>query len=245
MALDEAIAVSVQKGAFPPTLRIYGWDRPSVSLGSFQKTSDINYRFCKDNDIPVVRRPTGGRGILHGDELTYSFSSSNEGFFSGGLLDSYRRLSAAFVSALRMLGLDVAMKGEREPGRTLNRTALCFKSTSYGEISFQARKLIGSAQKRSKDGLLQQGSLPFAVDEERTKQVFNLPPSADLGDSMTGLRKILPGLDPGELREKIQVSFEKTFRIRLLCPGLSPEEDLLARELEVRKYRSPRWTFRR
>lgn len=245
MALDEAIALSVRKGTSAPTLRLYGWERPSVSLGSFQKTTDINYRYCVDNGIPVVRRPTGGRGILHGDELTYSFSSRNEGFFSGGLLDSYRQLSAAFKSALELLGLDVTMKKERESGTTLNRTALCFRSTSYGEISFQAKKLIGSAQKRWKDGLLQQGSLPYAIDEEGTRKIFSLSPSAELKDGMIGLREALPGLDPERLGDAIRVSFEKAFLIRFRRSDLSPEEDRFARELEVRKYRSSHWNLQR
>ena len=245
MALDEAISISVRKGVAPPTLRLYGWDRPSVSLGSFQKATDINEQFCLDNEIPVVRRPTGGRGIFHGSELTYSFSSKNEGFFSGGLLDSYRRLSTAFKSALEMLGLDVAMKKERESGTTLSRTALCFRSTSYGEISFQGRKLIGSAQKRWKDGLLQQGSLPYAIDEEGTKKVFNLSHDAQVKDRMIGLRDLLPGLDTGKFRETIRVSFEKTFGIRFLCSGPSPEEERLARELETQKYRPPHWNLHR
>jgi lipoate-protein ligase A len=245
MALDEAIAVSVRKGDAPPTLRLYGWDRPSVSLGSFQKIGDINAQFCSEKNIPVVRRPTGGRGILHGDELTYSFSSRNEGFFSGGLLDSYRQLSTAFKSALETLGLDVTIKKERESGSALNRTALCFRSTSYGEMSLQAKKLVGSAQKRWKDGLLQQGSLPYAIDEGGTRNVFNLSPSAVLKDRMIGLREALPGLDTEKLREMIRVSFEKTFRIRFLCSGLSQEEDRLARELENRKYRSPHWNLLR
>lgn len=245
MALDEAIAVSVRKDAAPPTLRLYGWDRPSVTLGSFQKSGDINARFCSENDIPVVRRPTGGRGILHGDELTYSFSSRNEGFFSGGLLDSYRQLSNAFKSALEILGLHVTIKKERESGSALNRTALCFRSMSYGEISFQAKKLIGSAQKRWKDGLLQQGSLPYAIDEGNTRNIFNLSPSSLLNDRMIGLREILPALNTEELKKMIQVSFERTFRIRFLCVGPSQEEDHLARELEKRKYRSPHWNLQR
>lgn len=243
MALDEAIAVSVRRGDAPPTLRLYGWDRPSVTLGSFQKIGDINAQFCSENDIPVVRRPTGGRGILHWDELTYSFSSRNEGFFTGGLLDSYRQLSTAFKYALETLGLDVTMKKERESGSALNRTALCFRSTSYGEISLQERKLIGSAQKRWKDGLLQQGSLPYAIDEEGTKNVFTLSPSVVLKDRMIGLREVLPRLDAEKLREMIRISFEKTFGIRFLCSGPSQEEDRLARDLENRKYRSPRWNL--
>ncbi len=238
MAVDEAIAVSVRSGAVPPTLRLYGWDRPSVSLGAFQKTVDVNERYCEDNRIPVVRRPTGGRAIFHGDELTYSFSSKNEGFFSRGLLDSYRQLSAAFRSALETLGLNVTMKEGRESGRNLNRTPLCFRVASYGEISFRERKLIGSAQKRWKDGFLQQGSLPYAIDEEGTRKVFNLSPGFDLKDRMIGLRELLPNLDPEKFREAIRVSFEETFGIRFRSPGLSLKEDLLARELEVRKYRS-------
>jgi lipoate-protein ligase A len=245
MAIDEAIAISVRKGVSPPTLRLYGWDRPSVSLGAFQKSADIDSRFCADNDIPVVRRPTGGRGIFHGDELTYSFSSRNEGFFSGGLLDSYGRLSAAFKTALELLGLDVTMKKERIPGATLNRTALCFRSTSYGEISFSAKKLIGSAQKRWRDGLLQQGSLPYDIDEEGTGKIFGLSHSAGLKNSMIGLREALPNLEPEKLKDAIRASFERTFLISFRCSSLSPEEDRLARELEVRKYRSSRWNLQR
>jgi len=241
MALDEAIAIWVQKASSPPTLRLYGWDRTSVSLGAFQKIGDVNQRFCKDNDIPVVRRPTGGRGILHGDELTYSFSAGNNGPFSGGLLDSYSRLSNALKSALEALDINVTMKDTRESGRTLNRSALCFGSVSYGEISLSSRKLVGSAQKRWKDGFLQQGSLPYAVDEESTRKAFNLPRAAAVMDRMIGLREVLPHLDPERLKEAILVSFEKAFGISFLCQGPSPEEDRLARELAAQKYRYPQW----
>lgn len=84
MALDEAIAVFVRRGRSCPALRLYGWETPSVSLGSFQKLDDIDEEYCSHENIPVVRRPTGGRAVLHGDELTYSFSSKNEGRFSRG-----------------------------------------------------------------------------------------------------------------------------------------------------------------
>ncbi len=245
MALDEAIAVSVRKGDAPPTLRLYGWERPSVTLGAFQRISDVNYQYCLEHNIPVIRRPTGGKEIFHGDELTYSFSSKNDGPFSGGLLDSYRRLSTAFKSAMQMLGLDASMKEERESGRTLNRTALCFRTTSYGEISLEGRKLIGSAQKRWKDGLLQQGSLPCSIDNEGVRKVFNLSVTSDERDKMIGLRDIVPGLGCDSLREAIKVSFEETFGIRFLLSGPSPAESRLALELESQKYLSPRWNLQR
>jgi len=83
MAIDEAIAISVRKGDVPPTLRLYGWDVPSVSIGCFQKIRDINVEYCGEKNIPIVRRPTGGRAILHYQDITYSFSTKTDfGLFS-------------------------------------------------------------------------------------------------------------------------------------------------------------------
>ena len=245
MALDEAIAIAVRGDSEPPTLRVYGWTAPSVSIGCFQRAADVDVEYCIENHIPIVRRPTGGRGILHGDELTYSFSSKNEGLFSNGLLDSYRQIGLAFKSALALLGLDVSTKTERESGRNLTRSALCFHSTSYGELTLLNRKIIGSAQKRWKDGLLQQGSVPYSINEESSRRIFNLDADVDVNDRMIGLRKAVPHLDPVMLKEAIRLSFEKVFRIRFRCSHLSPEEALLAQELEARRYRSAEWNFQR
>src|SRR5208337_2023965 len=134
MALDEAIAAAVRNGDSPPTLRLYGWLEPSVSLGAFQKITDIDTSYCAAHALHVVRRPTGGRGILHGEELTYSFSARNEGLFSQGLLDAYRKISTAFSLGLQRLGLYVEMKTRRERGSNFERSPLCFQSTSYGEL---------------------------------------------------------------------------------------------------------------
>src|SRR3990172_5963881 len=149
MALDEAIATEVRRGSSPPTLRLYGWDRPSLTLGCFQKASDINIEYCNSQDIPVVRRPTGGRAILHADELTYSFSAETDrGPFSHGLLDSYQRISMAFSIAFRKIGVTAVPKKEREKGRMLSRSPLCFQSSSFGEILVANKKLVGAAQGR-------------------------------------------------------------------------------------------------
>lgn len=113
MALDEAIAISVRKGSSPPALRLYSWDRPSVTLGCFQKIREIDTEYCRDASIPIVRRPTGGRAILHNKELTYSFSvKTDNALFSKGIFDSYEKISAAFYLALKKLGFspEVNMK---------------------------------------------------------------------------------------------------------------------------------------
>lgn len=244
MAMDEAIAISVRNGEVPPTLRLYSWTIPSVSLGSFQKIIDIDIEYCINNNIPVVRRPTGGRGILHGDELTYSFSAKNNGDFSIGLLETYRRLSIAFQSALNKMGLNVAMKMERESGTNLTRSPLCFKSTSYGEISFDGRKLIGSAQKRWNDGFLQQGSIPYSIDYEKIAPVFKTSTSTlqYSRQEIIGLKELIAGFDFGSFKETIKSSFEKTFNITLADSHPSPHEQELAHLLCAEKYLNPQWT---
>ncbi len=240
MALDEAIAISVRSGDAPPTLRFYGWATPSVSLGSFQKITDIDIEYCMKNYIPVVRRPTGGRAILHGDELTYSFSSRNEGDFSNGLLGSYRKLSIAFKYAMEQLGLAVSLKEKSESARNLTRNPICFKSTSYGEISIKGKKIIGSAQKRWNDAFLQQGSIPYSIDYEKNAGVFKV--EKDILKEMFGLGQIINDFDPDRFKNAIISSFEVLFNVKLVS---SPP---LARELEVahlllqEKYKNPIWT---
>ncbi len=257
MALDEAISIAVRNGWSQPALRFYGWEGLAVSIGSFQKIPDINLQYCSANNVPVVRRPTGGRGILHNEELTYSFSSRNEGPFSHGLLDTYRKISAALQAGLEMIGVQAVIKMEREPGRNLTRSPLCFKSTSYGEISFNRRKLIGSAQKRWNDGFLQQGSIPYAIDYEKLDKVFKISklPShpftkggqggitdSSLPLDMVGLNELIPDFDPEEFKRCIKLSFERIFDITLADSLPSPQEAELARSLLSEKYRNPRWT---
>lgn len=249
MALDEAIATVVKKGNSPPTLRLYEWDIPSVSIGYFQRMRDINIDYCRERGIPIVRRPTGGRAILHDHEITYSFSVKTEdGLFSKGLLDSYKKISRAFGLALSKIGLSPELKLIRETrlsSDTLHqRNPLCFQSTSYGEIIINNRKVIGSAQKRWSDGLLQQGSIPFVIDKDEIAKVFGLQ-SPEIGDKIIGLKEILLHLSLDDLRNAIRVSFEETFGIRLIPSCPSQDEVSLVRELEVKKYLAPLWNFQR
>lgn len=114
MALDIAIAESVSRGEVPPTLRFYAWQRPSVSLGYFQVLKEISLEDCYSLEIPVVRRPTGGRAILHGKELTYSFTSLYNDTFRIGLYETYRAISLCFVDALTRFGLPARMEERKK-----------------------------------------------------------------------------------------------------------------------------------
>jgi lipoate-protein ligase A len=246
MALDEAIAAGVREGRSPPTLRYFGWDRPSVSIGSMQRVEEVDLARCASMDIPVVRRPTGGRGILHGDELTYSLSApagaGARGIFSGGLFGSYRKISEAFSDAFGRLGLT--------PETTLRRRAarrggpLCFQSASYGEMTVRGMKVIGSAQRRWPGGLLQQGSIPYRLDYEGMGLLFRGGEEAAHG-SMAGLGEFLPGLEAGALKEAVKASFQEAFGVRFLESSPTPEEEALAGELLHVKYLRPEWTLRR
>ncbi len=246
MALDEAIATSVRKGDSPPTLRLYGWDKPSLSLGHFQKASDINTEYCGANGIPVVRRPTGGRAILHDKELTYSFSAkTDEGPFSGSLLDSYGKISRAFALAFLKAGIQAYTRAKRERGKVLAGSPLCFRSSSFGEILIDNRKVVGSAQKRWRDGLLQQGSIPYRYNEERLRGVFGVEKIAELRKYMIALEEVLPGLEEDGFKEKIREAFEETFGISFLSSPPSLRESLLALELQEGKYLQREWNHLR
>ncbi len=250
MALDEAIAASVRKGDSPPTLRLYAWDRPSVSLGCFQKTRDVNIEYCQNRDIPIVRRPTGGRAILHSKELTYSFSAKTDNeLFSKGIFDSYKKISAALHLALSKIGLSAESRLIRENhqlsiANRQSKSPLCFQSASYGEITINKRKVVGSAQKRWSDGLLQQGSVPYSIEESEIQKIFRIQSPKDIKVAMAGLKDMIPDLNDKEFREIIKASFEKTFDIQFISALPSQEEAALALKLESEKYRAPEWNFR-
>lgn len=246
MALDEAIAIHVKEGKAIPTLRLYKWDRPSVSLGCFQKNADVDMVYCADAGIPIVRRPTGGRAILHNKELTYSFSiRTNNEFFSKGIFDSYKKISRALYLALQKVGIKPEIKMERNTSRQkIKGSPLCFQSTSYGELTIEGRKMAGSAQKRWNDGLLQQGSLPYLIDIPLIHKVFRLKDMRAEDFVMTGLMDVLPALKEETLMESIKKAFEEVFGIDIISAHPSEGEEALALRLQEEKYQTPEWTLR-
>jgi lipoate-protein ligase A len=242
MALDEAIAHKVIKNSAPPTLRLYGWQKPAVSLGRFQQFDNIDVDYCRKEDIPFVRRPTGGRGILHGIELTYSFSSGTyRGQFSSGLMDCYLRLGEAFLLAFKGLGFNVKMQLRRKEAlKPESKSPLCFQSASYAEITVGGKKVIGSAQKRWPGGLLQQGSIPLLIDRPALENIFGIDSSKE---SLVGLVELMPALSLKDLKKALIESFQNVFGIRLKESPPSLEEESLALELIHRKYQSPEWNL--
>jgi lipoate-protein ligase A len=173
MAVDEALLLSIAAGETLPTLRFYAWTPPCLSLGYAQPLSDVDLAQLRARQWGLVRRATGGRAILHTDELTYSvIAPMAEPRVSGGVVESYRRLSAGLVRGLELLG--VAARADREyalPGRDA-KGAVCFETPSNYEITVGDKKLLGSAQTRKQGVVLQHGALPLCGDIARICDVL-------------------------------------------------------------------------
>lgn len=238
MAIDEAISLDVRSGNSPPTVRLYQWSKPSVSIGYFQKISDINIAYCRELDYPVVRRITGGTAILHEHELTYSISARTDlEAFRGSLLKNYVAVSNALLHALKLVKIDAHINLKREKPV---RDPSCFRASSYGEISVDSKKIIGSAQKRYTDGFLQQGSIMLISAIGNPERILSAYVKGD--DSIETPN---PSVCVADLKQAVRKGFEKTFNICFESGGLTNSEYDLSKKLETDKYSSEQWTFRR
>lgn len=170
MAVDRAILAAHAAGEAPPTLRLYGFAPATVSLGRFQRVGEVDSAYCREQGIGLCRRPTGGRGVLHDDEVTYSIVAGVVDGLPRGVRDSYRYLSAVLAAAYRTLGVDAALTS-RDRGE---RSAACYLHATAADLSLGAAKLSGSAQVWARDSCLQHGSFVLSRDVEREARVFML-----------------------------------------------------------------------
>ncbi len=252
MAVDEAILETAGRGDSLPTLRLYAWNPACLSLGYAQSYSDVDVERLHAHGWDVVRRATGGRAILHTDELTYSVTAPlEEEHMRGTILESYQRLARAMLLALNSLGLDVAME-EHTPPTTSGKGPVCFEVPSAYEIVIGGKKLVGSAQARKKEGVLQHGTFPlvgdltritqalfFADEQARTAAAEKLLRRATTAESVLG-QKIA-----WETAAQAWVSaFQQGLGIRLERGELSRAELARAEQLVENKYAHPDWTER-
>jgi len=175
MAVDRALLSAHAAGDLPPTLRLYRWSRPTVSLGRFQDLGDVDLDYCEAHGIGVCRRPTGGRGVLHDDELTYSVVAGVSDGLPRGVSASYRMLCGALVEAYRHLGIaaDLTPRPRGQAG-----AGACYLHATHADLSLGAAKLSGSAQVWEHGSCLQHGSFVITRDIEREAAVFRLEAGA-------------------------------------------------------------------
>jgi lipoate-protein ligase A len=245
MAVDEALLESAAAGG-PPTLRLYAWEPPTLSLGFAQPAADADRAALARLGWGLVRRPTGGRAILHTDELTYSVTApESHPLLRGGVLESYRRLSLGFLAALRRLGVDAR---PADPARArAAKNPVCFEIPSQYEISVGGKKILGSAQARRSGGVLQHGALPLRGDLARILQALARPDSTpeNVRRRAATLADLL-GREVSwhEAADAVMRGFSETFAIEFRESGLTAEEQTRAGELARTKYGMEEWTGR-
>lgn len=177
MAIDEAMLVGVNRGTTPPTVRVYAWEPPTVSLGYAQRAEDeLDLEAVRRAGFGVVRRPTGGRAVLHAGELTYSVvGPAGEEPLGRSIMEAYEAIARALAEGLRELGVEVELSpvATEAVGRD-GASPPCFASAGRYEIVVDGRKLVGSAQRRVGRGVLQHGSLLTDATHERIAEVMRV-----------------------------------------------------------------------
>ncbi len=165
MAMDVAIVEAVAEGKALPTVRFYRWAPPCLSLGRRQSVDEVNLSRCRMDGVDVVRRPTGGRAILHMGELTYSVVfPETDPRAAGGVLETFRRFAEAFAQALHNLGIPEVTLAPRLDPIARGDGFVCFEVPTDYELTVSERKIMGSAQWRHRGVVLQHGSLPLEGD---------------------------------------------------------------------------------
>lgn len=256
MAMDQAIAEACAAGDSLPTLRFYRWSPPAVSLGRHQSISDIDHWAVKERGYDVVRRPTGGRAILHTDELTYSVAASDgEPRVQGSVMDAYLRLSNALLVGLRDLGLE-ADKAGGDVRAGPDVSAACFEVPSAYEITAGGRKLLGSAQSRRAGYVLQHGSLPLTgdigrlvdvlalTDDERVALRNELVARACTVADALGLEDTDPAVHYENVLQALSAGFAHMLNLNLAAGQASPAEIRRAAILIRTYFANPEWTER-
>ena len=247
MARDEALMRACAHGA-RPTLRLYGWKRPTLSLGAHQPGSDADLRACRERGVDLVRRPTGGGAVLHHLEVTYSVSGRlGEAPLPSSVLGIYDRISEALVAGLGRLGVGAEAVRASSRGRA---PADCFKAQSAREIVVHGRKLVGSAQVRRKGVFLQHGSV--LLDLDRALLAIVLRPGRERDGTGEppggpGPMTLLEALGRSPSRDEVHDAIAAGFTAALGCvlePGaLTEEEAALVASLRAFKYLDAVWTL--
>ncbi len=254
MAIDEALLLSVVQGKAPPTIRLYGWSPRGLSLGSLQRVrADVDVERCLALGIDLIRRPTGGRAVLHDRELTYSVVAPERLFpVPKSVMSVYREISRALVAGLDQLGVKSQMVSELKFSRERKgcfNPAVCFATRSAYEVAVCGKKIIGSAQRRFKSCVLQQGSILLALDRMLLFSLFLQTRghhSHKMGEEMTSLGEVL-GREVGydEAAIAMKKGFRQAWGVSLLEGEVEETERKLAEELRQDKYAREEWNLRR
>ncbi len=273
MAIDETVLLSHARGETPPTLRFFRWQPPCVSLGYFQSADDVDWEECARRGYDVVRRPTGGRAILHDEELTYSIVIADKEVEGGSsVLASYAALSQGLILGLKALGIEAHLESRKthgsmevwecgsSPPRRVGEAvspprphaptpppfsgANCFAAAARCDLVVGGKKIVGSAQMRRGGVILQHGAVPLRLNVEAWQAV--LPGTPDLRLLATDVNNESPqSVQYDDLACALRQGFGAAFGVTLQPAELTNWEHSKAQELVKTKYETSEWTRRK
>ena len=253
MARDETLLRSVMDGSSPPCLRFYAWKPPGLSVGYLQKIrKEVNLDMCSKHGIDYVRRLTGGKAVLHDDELTYSLAIpvNHKKVRGRGVVDSYRTISEALVKGLTLCGIPCTMAPEKSSGSKKSSTSVCFDTPSVYEVMANGKKIIGSAQTRDRGIILQHGSVPINWDTEKLFDVTGIPREGReryaeyfRGIATTVTKELGYRIEFEDLVPCFVRGFEDVFEVELVPSEYTDGEKRMAERFEREKYGSDEWNL--
>lgn len=258
MAMDEALLNFVSRGEIDPVIRFYTWDPATLSIGYFQRLQkEIDIEKVKEKGFGLVRRQTGGRGVLHDKELTYSvIVPESHPNMPSTITEAYRVISQGLLEGFKNLGFETyfAVPRSKEEREKLNqpRSSVCFDAPSWYELVVEGRKIAGSAQTRQKGVILQHGSILQDIDIDELFDMFifkNDRLKAKMKEAFVEKAVAINDISEKHITlEEMEQAFEEGFKTGLNIDfkplKLSDQQMAEVKELEE-KYRSDEWMYRK
>ncbi len=240
MAIDEALLELMRQGKIPFTLRLYGFKPSCVSFGYSQKIDRHFLDKLKLFNIDYVRRPTGGRAVLHHNNLTYSFiGSSTNKVISQSVVASYKQISAGIIKSYEKFGIELRTNNNEN---NFNKGLDCFDHLSRADLQANGQKIVGSAQLRRDNAILQHGSINLYNQNDSSKFIFknlNLEEEQKLKDFILASNKQITD-NLIEIENAFIDGFSQTFNINFEILPLSAYELELAENIKIKYYLEPK-----
>ncbi|QEY19410.1 lipoate--protein ligase family protein [Psychrobacillus sp. AK 1817] len=259
MALDEALLDWHSEGLIPPVIRFYEWNPATLSIGYFQSVEkEIDMEAVRRLGLGFVRRPTGGRGVLHEHELTYSVIVSEDyPDMPATVTEAYRVISEGLLKGFQSLGLEAYFSIPNTPDKLQAlknpKTAVCFDTPSWYELVVEGKKVAGSAQTRQKGVILQHGAILLDLDDEKLVQTFKFSTDEarekvkkSINQKAVAINKLLQKPIPIDIcKVAFRDGFSEALNVELVPFSLNDKQIEYVKTLEKRRYANDEWNLKK
>lgn len=247
MAVDEVLVTKSALNDKRPIFRVYGWEPYAISLGYNQDPNDLDLEKCRKDNIDVVRRPTGGRAVLHAEEITYSIIFPRESeFYSTDILTTYNLISKGLLGGLHLIGAKAELvervaDGNDKSAAYRNKIP-CFSSSAKYEIAYQDKKLVGSAQRRYEKAVLQHGSILVDTFHLKLADYISILKGSHVEKFRRAMEaktvsifEILPEkISYDKIIWALKTGFQQCFNIHFFEGQLTPQENIEVKKMVIK-----------